>query len=343
LAEGVLDASAAVDGEVVVHDLSRRNLNMLVSQGPAAVFVKRGSGMERTWYRRIAGVPALADLVPPVRETGEESDLLLIETETGTTDLWDYHLEREAFPVALGRDVGRALGLLHHGAPRSMAEGDRARPPTALSIHRPPVEALRELTPATLRLVRMLQRHRTAGEVLDHFRGSWNDAAVIHNDVKWPNILAVPRPGGVLPGIRLVDWEQAGVGDPAWDLGSALAAYLTFWISSISPRPGAHGAADLADSARFPLEAMRPAIRACWAEYGATSGLGNSDEFLVRVAGFAATRLLQTAYEATEATMVVSPAASLHLQVAVNVLDDPARAAAQLLGLGGAATGPATP
>jgi aminoglycoside phosphotransferase (APT) family kinase protein len=331
----VLDAAAVVDGGVLVRDVSRRNLNMLVSRdsGPA-VFVKRGSGIERAWYRRIAAVPALAPLVPPVHAAGDGSDLLLIEAEPGATDLWEHHRGVEAFPAGLGRDVGRALALLHR-APRAMADGVLARHPPALSIHRPPVDALRELTPATLRLVRMVQRHPTAGGALDWLRGSWGETAVIHDDVKWPNILALPRPGGAPAAIRLIDWEHAGLGDPAWDLGSALAAYLTFWIASISPGPGAHGAEDLAASAHFPLEAMRPAIEACWAGYGATSGVGDVDETIRRAAGFAAARLLQTAYEATEATGTVSGTTSLHLQVGLNALDDPARAAVQLLGLGG--------
>ena len=41
--------------------------------------------------------------------------------------------------------------------------------------------------------------------------------ALVHGDVKWDNVVLDPH------GMQLFDWELSGAGDPAWDLGSAVA------------------------------------------------------------------------------------------------------------------------
>ncbi len=339
VARGALDAAAVVNGEVAVRDLSSRNRNMLVSRrsGPS-LFVKGGphTQAEADWCRRLAAVPGLGAPVSRMLETNEAADLLLLESDAGMVNLWTYHLAVERFPVEVGRAVGDALGTLHrHVPPPSGTErGDPV--PTALAIHRPPVAALRELTDASLKLIRLVQGHRTMEGHLERLRRTWRPSAAIHNDVKWPNILVAPSDDDAPSEVLLVDWEQAGRGDPAWDIGSALAAYLTFWISSVSPPPGARGATELAASARFPLAAMRPAIAACWEAFVAAGHTGprTVNGARSRATQMCAARLFQTAFEATEASRSLGAHVSLLVQVAANILDEPEAAADQLLGLG---------
>ena len=45
--------------------------------------------------------------------------------------------------------------------------------------------------------------------------------ALVHHDLKWDNIAVAPGPSPVI-----VDWELAGAGDPAWDLGCLVAEHL---------------------------------------------------------------------------------------------------------------------
>ncbi|WP_107774185.1 phosphotransferase family protein [Nocardioides sediminis] len=52
---------------------------------------------------------------------------------------------------------------------------------------------------------------------------SWRSTRLMHGDVRWANCLV--DGGG---GIALVDWEYSGLGDPAWDLGCALAEHLAW-------------------------------------------------------------------------------------------------------------------
>ena len=60
----------------------------------------------------------------------------------------------------------------------------------------------------------------------------------MHRDVKWAN--RVTSRGAV----RLVDWEMAGWGDPALDIGAALGEFLGHGL-----RRGRHAASAPADAA----------------------------------------------------------------------------------------------
>ncbi len=336
VADGILEAAAVVDGGLEVRDSSGRNDNAILSprDGPS-LFVKRGPAAEReaAVCRRLRGVPGLAPYLPAPPLADPERTTLVLAVETGARDLWTHQLAEERFSKDVAHCVGRALGLLHRGTRLRAPRHAPGHAPWALEVHRPRVESLRELTPATLSLVRLLQRQHPLGARLDDLRAGWRLGALTHNDVKWPNILLVPGDADVP--IRLVNWEHAGDGDPAWDIGSALAGYLTFWLYSIRGFPGAT-AADLAAAARFPLGSMRPAIGACWHGYleGADLGRRESAELLRRSTALCAARLIGTAYEETAGRNALSPFASLHLQVAANILDDPGQAAHRLLGLG---------
>ena len=259
----------------------------------------------------------------------------MLAVEAGAEDLWAYGLARRRLPAAVAAHVGRALGLLHRGTrlPDPRAAPDRA--PYALSLHRPRLDDLRALSPGSIDLVKALQAHGTIGERLDALRLGWREEALVHFDVKWPNVLVVPAADGRPGSIRLVDWEQAGDGDPAWDVGSAFAAFVSFWLYSI-PRPTTgRTPGDLASSARVPLGEMRGAIRACWESYltAAQIATAPAEDLLRRAVGLCAARLVRTASEESQIRTTLDARSALHLQVAANVLDDPDAAAARLLGL----------
>lgn len=338
VADGAFDEGAILDAEVAVRDASSRNANAIVSSrsGPG-YFVKQEAepGGERETYRRLAEVPALAPFLPAVVLSDASRARLILAVESGAEDLWVHHTALGDFPADLGRNVGRALGVLHRGtrleSPRSAPE----RAPFVLELHRPRVNSLRELTAAGLDLVTTLQAHPSIGRRLDELRAGWREEAFIHSDVKWPNVLNVPTGDGGAPSIRLVDWEHARDGDPAWDVGSALAAYVSFWLYSIRGSAGTIGADDLSTAARFPLSIMRPAIRACWEEYLDAAEVPSTEIATLqsRAVEFGAARLIRTAFEECAACETMRGSAALHVQVAANMLEDPQRAALALLGL----------
>ena len=69
----------------------------------------------------------------------------------------------------------------------------------------------------------------TVGEWLDTHRPSISDAALIHNDFKYDNLVLDPDDWANVIGV--LDWEMATLGDPLMDLGTTLG----YWIEPEDP------------------------------------------------------------------------------------------------------------
>lgn len=336
---GLLADESVVAGTLVIREVSSRNLNFAVevSDGPSYLLKQGRSAAGAATVAREAAVYGelvergsdlcahLARLV----DFDQEEGVLVLELLDGAEDLHRRHLRLEEFPPDLGEEVGSALGTLH----REMREVYPPAPtPWVLSLHRPDTGVFREASAANLELIKIIQNTEGVGERLDQLREGWRVETLIHQDVKWENCLALPDER-----LCLIDWEVAVAGDPHWDLGAALCQYLSFWLSSI-PVMGGAPPARFPALARYPLEAMKDALRACCDGYAraATGEPALAGEALGRTISYAGARLIQAAFEASQFGQRLDSAAILHLQLGANLMQRPEDAAAQLLGLAAA-------
>lgn len=331
LDEGLIAAVDVVDGLVVLRDRSRRNANVLVERrGAPALFVKtavapEAAAVEASRYAAL-GAAGLADLAPRlVRHLREPGVLVLEGLATPVADLRSLHASAAEPPLWAGALLGATLARLHRDGDPGAETGE---PPWALRIHRPPVEALRELHPSSVELTRVIQADPGLGVALDELRTGWRSTALAHNDLKWDNVLVAPAAGAEDARLWLADWEHAGPGDPMWDVGCALAGYLAWWIHSMDVPAGGGPA-----RAHAPLEPLLPAVAGLWDAYRAERPAGPED--LERAARLAGARLLLTAHEGTESGGAVDGNRVLLVQVAANMLQDPHEGLATL-GLGAA-------
>lgn len=339
---GLIGVDSIVDGDLVVRDASGRNQGFVVERARApSYFLKQYLGSdasatmayESSLYEAVAGAGGeLAGRIPAVIDRDVQERVLILELVPGAEDLRDRHLRLRRFPPELGAEVGRLLASLHRAETVERA-ALRTDPPRTLSLHRPRLSELGDLSLASLELVSILQRAHEITDRLDRLAATWRPLAPVHQDAKWDNLLHSSRPADGAS-LRLVDWEHAGLGDPCWDLGTALSQYLVCWATSVPAGAEVPNGAAL-ELARYPLEAMRPAIRALWASYvdaGGTpaDGLGAS---LLRSVEMAGARLIHSAFELTQARTELSATVVLLVQLAANVLGRPRDAAADLLGL----------
>jgi aminoglycoside phosphotransferase (APT) family kinase protein len=313
-----------VAGRLRISDVSSRNRNFRVRGGPAESYLlKQGIVAdsaaslrnEAALYRRLSGGGgAPAACVPTLHRYDAARGILVLEWISGGEDLDALQRRRRGCPPVLAAALGRALATIHAIAPD--AEALRDDPPWVLALHRPPLEALRYLSAASVELVTLLQREARLGAALDALREQWRVEALVHRDVKWANCIAHPPPGGVrATRIRLVDWEMAGWGDPAFDVGSAFSDV----------------AASSLDGGRAPAG---PVAGALWSAYVRARGLGAraADELLERSLRFAGARLVQSAYEHTQETTVMSERVVRIVELAAELLLADPRAAGAALG-----------
>jgi hypothetical protein len=334
---GVLDLDDVISGRAAIRDVSRRNRNLAIVAGDGGLFVKRGGPGEGAAtianechaYQRLADLGGVArEIAPHVVLADAAAGMIVLAGVPDAPDLREVHVRLGTFPTEPAAAAGRALAWLHRAtaaAPRSM----RAHP-SILRVHRPDPEALGELTPASLDLIRVIQTEAGLCSAFDRLRRGWRAAVLMHGDVRWENILVPAHPTGR---VVLIDWEHATEGEAAWDVGGMLAAYLSDWVSGTRVAIHPDQAVVQSGSSR-PLGDMRAALGAFWDAYLEVVHLPRDEieALRSRAVELAAARLVQRAFESTQWHGTVDGHHVLHVQVAANMLADPARSANDLAG-----------
>jgi aminoglycoside phosphotransferase (APT) family kinase protein len=345
LDRGLLSAESIVDGDLVVRDASSRNRNFMVERRRATSYlVKQGFGPDgvATVAHEAAAYQALSRLGAAVgahlpRFYGYDHDerVLILELVRSSEGLASYHLRLGRFPRRVAAALGDALGALHRLTWRGSDAGTLpALPPWILSVHRPDLSVFRDSSTATIELIKIVQQSADFCSHLDQLQNEWHAQALIHQDVKWDNIIVFASSRGQSRGVKLVDWESAVYGDPCWDIGSVFSSYLSFWLSSI-PVTGRNPPERFAELARYPLSKMQAGMYSCWQAYVKQLGLNGFDanRWLLRTVRLAAARLLQAAFEASQMTDRLTGSSILHAQLSLNMLDRPRETAVHLLGI----------
>ncbi|MGZ4341287.1 MAG: phosphotransferase family protein [Solirubrobacteraceae bacterium] len=337
LSLGLLKPRAIVEDGLTVVDASRRNCVFIATTRSGPTYVVKQAGPrsaltlkhEATVLRVLADAPELAGQVPAIVHEDREMALLVLRSPGGGRD-WREHHRTGRFPISPARALGRSLAVLH-GLSACGLEGPAETDRTwGLTLPEPSHELVLGLSSAAQDLVARLQANPAMIERLARVRDTGGDDAFIHGDLRWDNCLAIAPPRSRRKTrVLLVDWELAGRGESALDVGSVLAEYLSAWVGSI-PIVDMTDPRRLLSHAKYPLRRMHNAIDAFWSAYlGATA----SPPTLPRVMEMAAVRVLETAIEYAQMTSAPSAQLVTLLQLADNVLQQPERAALILMGL----------
>ncbi|OBG28736.1 phosphotransferase [Mycobacterium sp. 852002-51057_SCH5723018] len=341
LGHGFIDAAAILDGGLSITAVARRNRNLIVQGGdrrgfvlkqpePAAPAGNRNSiAVEARFYLGLRDNKHgdLASLVPRCIAFDPDSALLVIEYlhEHQTLAARFGYIEPEHLPIALWRRVGAAVAAVHESSyPAAGHHDDEQRSaPAAFGAHQPPPIWLQTATSAALTLLGAVQSSVAICEGITASAQRWRDDAFIHGDMRLDNILYAPED------LRLIDWELCQRGDSTWDVASVIADLIVLWLHGAHP----HGAARVEptlDTGSWSV--YQAAIRSLWYGYSASREGGRRPP-TDKLAGYAAVRLVQTAFEWAAVSADRLPFAFTLLQVAENILIDPHKAATQLLAI----------
>jgi aminoglycoside phosphotransferase (APT) family kinase protein len=343
-----------VGGDFMAIDSSRRNTNVKVRRRDGTgLFLKQTRTSEPNdvatlqrearCYQLPATHPALAGLariMPSLRHYDAATRILTLDLIPNATSLQTGTRLGGTMPTEWAQALGDALATLHQADITAALDESAVQSifprttPWILSIHEFNPEHMGTHTLAAHRqLFDLVKRYPGFADALAAARAGWSRDRLIHGDMKWDNCV-VCLTENAAPRVIFTDWELADLGDPAWDVGALLQAWLSQWIGSIPHRPDATPA-QLMASATTPLTAMQPAVQAFWTTYTSRRALAGEErsEFLLRATRAAAARLIQTAYESAAMTQQLDASTILLLQVSLNVLTRPAEAARQLLAL----------
>ncbi|MGH9119903.1 MAG: phosphotransferase, partial [Acidimicrobiales bacterium] len=292
--------------------------------------------------RVVAASGGLDRYLVPLRHFDADRSIAVFDLVPSATSWRDHYLRTRRFHLTLARQLGSALARLHG---RTTSPGDRSQlrrgPAEVLALHRPSSSVLASTSRAGLDVVAIAQTAPGLGDALDEAVIGWRYEAVIHGDVRWDNCLVLARPGSTrTTRLKLIDWELARFGDPAWDIGSVFADYLGAWIGAL-PAADQKDPARAFDLGRIPLHRIHRPVQAFWEAYkgGGTDASDDRAELQIRSAAMAGARLIQNALERADRRTRLPALSVILLQLGFNTLSRPEDATAHLLGLnvGGAA------
>lgn len=350
----LVPARAVVRGDLAIWELSRRNrtVSVVCESGPSYVLklgvTPDGSATvehEGAVYRWLQVHPAAATMhryLPKCYGYDTAVRALTLELLPHSRTLREHHRRTGRCSQQLAAVLGQALASLHQLA-MGLEGVDAAgmadtRVPWALYVHLPGLATLQNSSSANRELIAAVQQRSDVCAALDQLREAWRSEALIHHDLRWDNCLVVTAAG---PSgrrrleLRLIDWELAGLGDPCWDVASLFADYLSFWALSIPATP-VEAIEPRLERARYPLEAVQPAVRACWQSYARHMALRLAAarvSWLRRITAYTGARLIQTAYEHLQSEVQMTSRGALLLQLGVNILLRPEEALPHVLGL----------
>jgi len=350
LERGLVKAETAIDGDLVIVDSTSRNRNFkVICKHQPGYFVKQAQQSDpqligflqreaSCYWRAVtdSSFNSLAALVPKYHLYDSARHILVVELLPEGENLAEYHRRLKTFPLHISARLGELLGR-YHSIRLSPSETASTTPfprtvPWILSAHQlgaPPIQAI---SGANAHILSIINRYTDFHTYLDALRKQWQFDDFIHGDMKWENCMVYAQDERME--VKIIDWETADFGDGCWDVGAIFQAYLTFWIMSV-PIQGDMSPDQFLGLAPYPIERMQPAIRAFWLAYVEYRRLteGEQREALIRSTGYAAARMLQTAYE----YMYHSPQVTLNalslLQVSLNMLTDTPGAVKELLNL----------
>jgi aminoglycoside phosphotransferase (APT) family kinase protein len=229
-------ASAALVDRATLEDASRSHTvtrvsledgrSFVVKQVPAdARAAGRSLVAELYTYRLASWLPGIAAALPRCIHIDERRQVLVLEAAPAD-QLLVARIDEPGFPEpALGKSLGECLAMLHKATTDvplvTVANCGVIGFPDA-----PPEERrLGEDSPAGAAAIAAVCGDDELTAALRHAAGVLTPGCLIHGDVKWDNVIMAAGPP---PQVQLFDWELSGRGDPAWDVGSALAEGVSF-------------------------------------------------------------------------------------------------------------------
>jgi aminoglycoside phosphotransferase (APT) family kinase protein len=245
--ESLVSHEDVTEGHLKVEDLSRSHVVTRVTPpASAALVVKRAResnlAIGRTLrselfvYRLAGWVEGLAAVVPRPVMIDEGRQVLVLESDGNAVSLGE-HLwaHPDELPWA-----ARALAEAMAGWHRDTLELALPAPPPpfALELERRTDTALTVLGEQARTLARELLADPDVRAALRAALAGWSSECLIHGDVKWDNCL-VDGASSEARRLQVVDWELAGGGDRAWDVGCAVAEHYVAATLSGSPIDGA--------------------------------------------------------------------------------------------------------
>jgi hypothetical protein len=218
----------------------------------------------------------------------ESNSILIYECQKNLIDVQSYYISQKAFPTGIAELMGTSLAYLHRETFTSkdcydfmneIVEGKSCYqfPYPSHLLDRVTIETLiEEFLPQGYRFLAFYQSSESLRAALTEVVATHHHCCLTHNNLQLNNILIPIYSEKLLfqpeqsksnkTIIKLINWDNCSWGDPAFDLGTAIAGYLLLWLNSLIIHPAITLEQSL-QLATIPLEVIQPSIVALTRSY----------------------------------------------------------------------------
>lgn len=268
------------------------------------------------------------------------NSILIVNYLADYCDLYRYYADENQFPTEIAIAIGKLLASIHSQTfdreqyqeflTRSVPNREIDLEPSYVDD---PIRRLSRITPDIFAMIpiechqffKLYQRFPSLTQAIADLRQSIAPSCLIHNDLKLNNLLLDlqwQQPGSQM--IKLIDWERAAWGDPAFDLGCLLGSYLEIWLDgmAISNTLSINESLQLATT---PLELLQPSIGALVEAYldSFPEIIAARIDYLDRAIQFTGLALIQRIEINIDETRTFGNRGIMMLQIAKQLLCDP--------------------
>lgn len=356
LEKELITTESIVNGDLKMIDASRKNRNVKALRRKGTSYLLKQPNIsdqyskytiqrEAKLYNLIQNEIAFIDLrsiMPNFFYFDTQMNILIIEYVENAQSLNDYsyNLNVGEFPTEPALKLGIIIATYHNAFKEYINDHKisflpKIFPFSVLFIAHPGPDIFSHLSPANLQLIKVIQKYPELIGFLEDISHDCYAQTLIHGDMKWDNIILTHHNYNDRNfQMRIVDWELAGIGDPAWDIGCILQDFISFWLYSL-PITGNENPEQLILSTEYPLENMKKAIREFWRGYIKTAGIGSrkANELLIRSTRYCAARLIQKIYESHQSSSELSNTAFYMIQTSMNIMKNIDNAIIHLFGI----------
>lgn len=263
--------------------------------------------------------------------------ILVLEYLGGYTSIYDQLLYQQDLRTATANELANALFLLH-STPAETVE--KLTEKGFISINKPWILTLPELKSFSANAAR--SEAEAAGlqliydvpgfmDMIGEAAKLWVADCIVHGDSKLNNFLVkIDKEQTGTTSLKLIDWELFNTGDPLWDLATVFQSALTAWVISEDPVYKANKGVKTFDQGNMQLF-----ISVCFTNYAAANKWNDAETRakLEKCTVFCGLRLLHNFFETTPHAKSLRPYSARLLQLAYNILFNPAEAAQHVLGI----------
>ncbi|HLP91821.1 MAG TPA: aminoglycoside phosphotransferase family protein [Nostocaceae cyanobacterium] len=243
--------------------------------------------------------------LPEVLHFDPENSIIVFKYLDDYRDIMDFYTKENQFPSEIAAAIGNFLGTIHRDTfnqqeyEKFLSSQSDNRKFSQISVL---IQGLERIEPEIFGLVpneglkffALYQRYDSLGSAIASLSDAVTPSCFTHNDLKLNNILLSNNWQNSDFFIRLIDWERADWGDPAFDLGTLISSYLQLWLGRLV----ISSSLSIEESLRLaitPLELLQPSITALTQAYLQTFPeiLKHRPDFITRVIQFSGLALIQ--------------------------------------------------